>query len=169
MPPLFLTWFRAQLIFSEFSLAMKASLPLWRAVKLFLSILLVIVCIFDGGLSMKVEGSFERCSTASWNGEKPCTFASEFFAFMHHNNVKLISMFDSSKTLSSMSAIIKLCLSTQPPLNGASVVVSLNTILILHISIKLELVNSPLLSLLLIFLWLRKFASSFWKFHWLTL
>lgn len=109
---------------------MKASLPLWRAVKLFLSILLVIACILDGGLSIKVEGSFKCCSTASWNGEKPCRFASEFFAFMHHNNVKLISMFDSSRTLSSMSAIFKLCLSTQPPLNGASATVSLNTILI---------------------------------------
>ena len=63
---------------------------------------------------MKVEGSFGFCPRASYNGEKPCTFASEFVGFTHHDNAKLISMFDSSRNLSDMSAIIKLCLSTKP-------------------------------------------------------
>ena len=109
----------------------------------------MIVCIFTGELLVNLEGSFGFCSRASRNGEKARTFASEFFAFIHHNNVKLISMFDSSRTLSSMSAIIKLCLSTQPLLNGASAAVLLECCLL--ISIKLELANSPLLCPLLIF------------------
>ena len=153
---LFLTLlFRAQRIFSEFLLAMKASLPLCSAAKLSVNILLVFVCIFAGGLSMKVEGSFGFCLRAIQNGEKPCRFASELFAFIHHDNVKLISIFDSSRTLSSMSAIIKLCLSTQPLLNGASAVLSLNTILICtYLGILLH-------NLIKIFLGFLKFVSSF--------
>ena len=126
---------------------MKASLALWSAVKLSVSILLVFVCIYAVGLSIKVEGSFGFCPRAIWNGEKPYTFASEFLTFIYHDSAKLISMFDSSRTLSNMSTIIMLCLSTKPVLNDASAAVNFNTIFIdSHISIKLEFPNSPPLS-----------------------
>ena len=48
---------------------------------------------------MKIEGSFGFCPIASCKGEKPCTFASEFVVFLHNDNAKLISMFDSSRNL----------------------------------------------------------------------
>lgn len=126
---------------------MKASLALWSAVKLSVSILLVFVCIYAVGLSMKVEGSFGFFPRAIWNGEKPYTFASQFLTFIYHDSAKLMSMFDSLRTLSNMSAIIMLCLSTKPVLNGASAAVNLNIIFIdSHISIKLEFANSAPLS-----------------------
>ena len=141
--------FRAQHIFSEFLLAMKASLALWIAVavKFSVNILLLFVCIYAGCLLIKVEGSFGFSPRASWNWEKPWTFTTEFFALIYYDNAKLIPIFDSSRTLCNISPIIKLCLSTKPFLNGAFAVLSLNTILInFHISIKSEFANSPRLS-----------------------
>ena len=156
--PLFPTlWFWAQLIFSEFLLAMKASLPLWSAVKLFVNILLVIVCIFAFGLLMKVEGSFGFYSRASWNGEKPCTFASEYSTIILSWYQCLILLelclehVSNNQVMSFHSTITKWCFCC----------CEIQYYIDLHISIKLELANSSPLSPLLISLWLRTFASSF--------
>ena len=101
-----------------------------------------------GSLLVKVDGSLGFCPNTRWNGEKPCTFASEFLAFRHHANVKSMSRCcDSSKTLSIMSAMMKFCLSTNPLLNGDSAAVTL-TVMFIHsaISIDFELANSQPLS-----------------------
>ena len=59
------------------------------------------------------------------------------FAFIHHGSAKLMLMFDSSTTLSNISAIINVFHSTRSLLDGASAVVSLNTIFVdWHISVK---------------------------------
>ena len=77
--------------------------------------------------------------------KKPCTFASEFLAFRHHANVKPMSKCcDSSKSLSIMSTMMKLCLSTNLLLNSDSAAVTLTVIFIdPAISINFELPDSP--------------------------
>ena len=59
-------------IFPDDSLKINAHLDLCRDVR----ILLVSCWINAGGLLVKVDVSLGFCPNTSWNGEKPCTFAS---------------------------------------------------------------------------------------------
>ena len=63
----------ARLIFSEFSLDIKASLALCIASRLLLTILLVGSRVRAGAFSFNVDGSLGFLPIASWYGENPCT------------------------------------------------------------------------------------------------
>ena len=88
-------------------------------VKLSGRILLLLCWMSAGGMSAKVDISLGFCTNASWNGEKPCSFSSEFLSSRQHVNVKSMSRCcDSSNILSIMSDMMRLCRSTSPLLNG---------------------------------------------------
>ena len=94
-----------------------------------------------------MEGSLGFWPRASWKGEKPYTFCSEFFAFVHHAKAASKEHFDSSRTLSNISLKIKLCLSIGPFDQGNSALVILKLMLRLsYISMNFSFANSPPLS-----------------------
>ena len=67
-------------IFSEFPHETNASLALCKAARLSVRILLVLEGVNAGGLSINVDVSFRFCPRASWKGENPWAFTSEFLA-----------------------------------------------------------------------------------------
>ena len=119
---------RACLIFSEFSLEINASLDLWMASKLLLTILLIGWRVRAGAFLFKTDGSFGFLSMASWYGENPCTLWSEFLALIHQDAAKLEWHCVSSRTLFNMPTGTRLCLSTSLLLHGASAIVVLTVI-----------------------------------------
>ena len=60
------------------------------------------------------DGNLGFCPRASRKGEKPCTFCSELLALVHLARAASNEQLVSSKTLSNISLMIKLCLSTKP-------------------------------------------------------
>ena len=96
---------------------------------------------------MITEGSLWFWPRARWKGEKPCTFCSEFFAFVRHAKSTSREHFDFSRTLSNISLKIKLCLSIRPFDQGDFALVVLKLMLRLsHISMNFSFANSPPLS-----------------------
>ena len=63
-------------IFSEFSLEIKASLALIKAIRLLVRILLVSKGVGARGLSLNIERNFGFWPNTSWNGENPWTLSS---------------------------------------------------------------------------------------------
>ena len=104
---------RALLIFSEFSLAMNASLALCIAFKLLQMILLEGVAVSAGALLLIIDGRLGFVLMAIWSGEKLWLLEREFLALTHQATASSKSHWVSSKTLSRMSASIRLCLSTK--------------------------------------------------------
>ena len=88
-PELLILCERARLIFSEFSLEIKASLALCMASKLLLTVLCMGWRVRVGTFSFKTDGSFGFLPMASWYGENPCTLWSEFLALIHQDTAKL--------------------------------------------------------------------------------
>ena len=140
--------FKALYILSDDSLEINACLALCRTVKLSARIVLVSCWMSAGGLSVKLDGSLGFSSNTSWNNQKPCTLANKFLAVRHQANIKyMLRCCDSSNTLFIMSAMVKLCLSTSPLLNGDSAAVTLTVMFIdSAISTNFETANSLPLS-----------------------
>ena len=135
----------ARRIFSELSHETNASLAICKAARLSVRILLVLEGVSAGGLSSNVDGNFGFCPRVNWKGEKPWTFASEFLAFGLQDNVRSRLNCDSSSGLCIISAIMKLCLSTKPLLNGDAAAVTFTVMFMAsHISKNSALANSPL-------------------------
>ena len=68
----------------------------------------------------KTDGIWEFLPNTNWNGEIPCTLASEFFAFTDHERPKLKSVLVFSGVLSNISIRMRLCCSTNSLLKGDS-------------------------------------------------
>ena len=135
-------------IFSEFSHTAYASLPLYKGARLSVRILLVLEGVNTGGLSRNADSSFGFYPRASWKGENPWTFACEVLAFRYQDKARSRLKCDSSSVLSIISAIMKLCLSARPLLNGYSAAVTFTVIFMAsHIFKNSALANSPPLQL----------------------
>ena len=141
-------YLRARLILSSLSALMNAC----RAN------LIASSCIFTrssfsrsssaGGLSCKTFGNFGFCPNVNCAGEKPCTFANPFFAWIAHGNTNSSGIAFSAPILSSIDFNVALCLSTRPLLHGLSALVFITRIFIASaICISCSFANSRPLSL----------------------